>query len=269
MRYLAGFFLILATSAQADIKFDQITQSDLDKIANELSANFAHSTVSGASSLGKLFGVQVGLVGGMTKTPDIDSFVKRVDATQTADKVYNAAISAQVTVPFGITAEASYFPSMGSDSFKFGNMGLGVKWTFSDLLSDWPVDVAVKANVTTTTLSFKQTINNASTGNVPVDSTVEYKNTILGYGLFVSKRLPFVEPYLGICMLSSKSDLGVAGQGSIFNQTFTSSQSASSSPSGTMLTLGADLSLLFIRLGAEYSSLLGTSRYLGKLAFSF
>jgi len=263
-------FVFFATTAKAqDIRFDQITQSDLDLIAKELSANFAHTTVSGASSLGKIFGFQVGLMGAYTKTPEIDRFVKRVDSTQTVDRVYNAALIGQLTVPFGLTGEASFFPSVGSDKFKFSNLGLGVKWTITQELVELPVDIALKLNYTFTNLSFKQTINNSSTGNVPVESTIDYKNSIFAYGAFVSKSFEIVEPYIGFCFLSSRADLGVSGTGTIFDSSFTTAQSASSSPSGTLFTLGAEVSLAFFRLGAEYGSLFGTSRYVGKLAASF
>ncbi len=113
MKFFFALLFVLATAAQAqNLKFDQINQNDMDSVAKEFSANFAHTTVSGASSLGALFGFQVGVIGGMTKSPNVDALVKRVDSTQTADKVYNAVISGQLTVPFGITAEASFFPAV-------------------------------------------------------------------------------------------------------------------------------------------------------------
>ncbi|HEX4924023.1 MAG TPA: DUF6588 family protein, partial [Bdellovibrionales bacterium] len=249
--------------------FDQINQSDLDAITKEITANFAHSTVTGASSLGDVWGVELSLIGGMTKTPEIERRVKEVDPQTTVSSLPDVVLAAQVSVPYGITGELAFFPAVGSESFRFSNLGLGVKWTLTQGLLELPLDIAVKVNYTTTNLSFTQTINNASTGNVPVDSKVESKTNTLGYGVFVSKELALIEPYAGLTFLNAKSDLSVSGTGTIFDTTYTNGQSGSSSPSGTMFTLGVDLSLAIIKIGAEFNSVLGTQRYLGKLALSF
>lgn len=262
--------LTLGTVTQAqNLRFDQVTQSDFDAITREFSGNFAHSTVSGASTLGEIFGFEIALIGTYTKTPEIERFVKRVDSSQSVANLYNAVLSGQLTVPFGLTAEASFFPAIGSDTYKFSNLALGLKWTMTQDLLELPLDIALKLNYTSTNLSFKQTINNSSTGNVPVESTLNLKNGILAYGVFVSKTLAMIEPYIGFCYLSTRADLSVSGAGTIFDSSFTSGQSASSSPTGTLLTVGADLTLGFAKIGAEYASVYGTSRYLAKLGVSF
>src|SRR5687768_15622569 len=101
MKTFILFAIILSSfGAQAQsLKFDQIDQSDLDAITKEFTANFAHSTVSGASSLGDVFGVEVALIGGMTKTPEIDRRVKEVDANASVGQLANAVLAAQFSVP--------------------------------------------------------------------------------------------------------------------------------------------------------------------------
>lgn len=267
--FLFSILLFTATTHAQTLKFDQIDQSDLDAISKDLTATFTHSTVSGASSLGDVFGFEIGLIGGTTKTPEIDKRVKEVDPGASAGQLPNAVLLGQISVPFGFTFEMTYFPAVGSDSFKYSNTGLGIKWTVPDMVLDLPVDLAAKINYTTTNMSFKQTINNASTGNMPVDSTIESKNNILAYGVFVSKSFVIVEPYFGITFINGKSDLSVTGTGTIFDSAYTSGQSGSSTTTGTMMTLGVDFDLAILKLGAEYGSILGTSRFLGKLGFGF
>ncbi|MEQ1878209.1 MAG: DUF6588 family protein [Bdellovibrionia bacterium] len=250
-------------------EFNQLDQSDLDSIAREFSANFTHSTVSGASSLGDVWGFELALIGGVTKIPETEKRVKEVDASANTPQLANAVLGVQVSVPYGITGELTFFPAVGSESFKYSNLGLGVKWTLTQGFLELPVDVAAKLNFTSTALTFTQEINNASTGNVPVDAKVDYKNTIMNVGAFVSKKFVLIEPYFGLGIVSAKADMGVQGTGTIFDSTYTNGQTGSSSPTGTMITVGADLSLLVLKLGFEYSSLFGTSRMLGKLALAF
>lgn len=248
-----------------DLKFQNIDQADMKKVVNDFSAVLNHSSVSGASSLGTIFGFEVGVMGGITNTKRIDELVDESSGqNQKADQIPHAAIVGALTVPAGITVEGSFLPKVGGDDFKVQNMSLGVKWTPTDVFLDWPVSVAIKAHFTKSQAEFKQTISN-------VDTNFDYDNNITAFTLLVSKNFVMVEPYFGVSLLSAKGDLDVTGSSTVFDTSAfgAGTTSASASTTSTGFMLGAEVKLLIFKFGAEYANLFGTSRYSGKLAFYF
>lgn len=252
-----------------DIAFDELTSSDLEKIVDEMSANFAFTSVSGASSLGRLYGFEIGIIAGMTQTPEVEKLAKEQDPGADAEQIPHGMIFAALTVPFGITVEGGLIPEIGSDDVKFKTMGLAGKWTITDLFfSDLPVTLAARAHITQTKLSFEQVLDNASTGG-PKDVNIAFDNTVIGTQLIASKNLGIVEPYVGIGFLQADGTLDAEGSYTIFGTGGTAKDKKSSSASGTQFLLGAELKLIFFKAGLEYSNHLGTDRLSGKLAFYF
>ncbi|NUM89188.1 MAG: hypothetical protein HUU37_08290, partial [Bdellovibrionales bacterium] len=134
----------LAPAARAATpKFDAISADDYGSIVKDLSANFRYTTVSGASTLGKIFGFEFGVVAGRTDIPRIYQIVKRTDPNINLDDYfYHGNLLARVTVPFGLTLEAAAIPTITAGDVKFSQYGAGALWTFSDVLFDSsPVDV--------------------------------------------------------------------------------------------------------------------------------
>ncbi|MCC7403620.1 MAG: hypothetical protein IT288_04400 [Bdellovibrionales bacterium] len=266
---LALSTLVPAVTQAEDLNFNNIDKGDLEKVIGDLSSNFAHTTVSGASALGAVFGFEFGLVGGVSSTPGIDKLVKETDPNADAAGLPHAGLIAMFSVPFGVTVEANIIPSFGSDEFKFSNTGIGVKWTMTDAVLSLPFSLAVKGTMTKTELDFETVINNASTGNIPVNSKLNMSGTTTGLAAVISKNFLFFEPYFGLGMVSTDGDLKVTGTGTIFDTTLTTGQSAGAKNSGSHLFLGAELGLLFFKLGVEYSKLIDADRYTAKLSFYF
>ncbi|MCB0365020.1 MAG: hypothetical protein H6624_11880 [Bdellovibrionaceae bacterium] len=264
-----ALFLVPGISYGQDLDFDNIDKSDLENIIGDLSANFAHTTVSGGSALGAVFGFELGVVGGVTSTPGVDKLVKETDPNADSAALPHAGLLIQFSVPMGVTVEANLIPSFGSEDFKFSNTGIGVKWTMTDSVLSLPFNLALKGNMTKTELKFETVINNASTGNIPVDSKLEFSNTTMGLAAVISKNFLIFEPYFGFGFVNSDGDLRVDGTGSIFDTTLTTGQSAGAKNSGTHMFLGAELDLFFLKLGIEYAKIIDADRYTGKLAFSF
>jgi hypothetical protein len=77
-----------------------------------------------------------------------------------------------------------------------------------------------------------------------------------------------MQPYVGIGSLSTDGSIGFTGT-SPFAPGVTATSSATSKPSGSNLTIGSEFKLGFFKIGLEYGSLMGTTRYAGKLAFYF
>lgn len=259
-KFLTVWGATLSLTTQADpVKLDNINSDDLHKIVGDFSANFMHTTVSGASSLGDIFGIEVGVVGGVTATPKINEVTQATDPNAKSDKGYYASIIGQVSVPLGFTVEASFLPTVGSEEVKFGTLGLGGKWTPTDVFLHWPFSAALRVFVSKTTAKLHQTISSVS-------QDLEFVDTQKGFGLVVSKNLGIVEPYFTFGTVSAEGKLSGAA---IYNGDLAGETSASATRSSTYWALGLEAKLLVIRLGAEYSNQYDTSRVSGKLSFYF
>lgn len=252
--------MVFGSAAQAaNLAFDQLTDGQTKSIIKEFSANFTQTSVSGASPLGDVFGFEIGVIAGMTKTDDINTLAKSADPSLNVDKIPHASLVALVTVPFGVTLEANLVPEVGNDDFKFSNMGLGAKWSLTSSVLELPLSLAIKAHYMKTKLKFKQTVSS-------VDANVDFDDMVTGAMLLVSKKFAFVEPYIGYGMVSGNGDFDVQGTTQFFQSGVTN---YSSKESGSHLVVGAELGLLFLKIGAEYAQLFGTSRYSAKVALSF
>lgn len=261
--------MILSAPAQAaGPAFNELTQGDFDNAIRELSGNATYHSVTGASSLGALFGVEVGLVAGLTSTPEIDKLSKQADPNASVSQLPHASLLAAVSVPMGFTIEALLFPSISVGEVKYQQFGGSVKWTSGDVLM-LPFNLAARAFFTKNEMSFGQTLNNTSTGPVPVAVDVKQENSQYGLQILASPNLPFIEPYIGIGTVSAKGSLAVSGAttGTIFN--FTSAQKAESSPTSTQFILGVNANLLLLNLGLEYNRVFSTDSYNFKLGFKF
>ena len=256
------FATLVGNSANAQTAFSQITKDDFDQIAKEVSANFTHTSVSGATSLGTIFGFQLGLVLGQTKTPGLNALAKRADQNINIDEVIHGGLLGQLTIPAGVTFETLILPAVGSADFKAKSTSLAAKWTLTEFLLELPVDLAVKGFYTKSELDTKQKISNA-------EQSISLDDKMMGLAVLVSKNFGIVEPYAGIIHNRASVDMGYSGGANIFSTTYTTSQSASVNTTSTGYLLGAEVKLLFFHAGAEFTRLFGANRYTAKLAFSF
>ena len=263
---LLAFSLVLQVSQAraAGLALSGISQEDFDTVAREFSANSTFHPVTAPSGLGSIFGFELGVTAGATKTPDTDAIAKKTDSSATLNTMPHAGLLAAVTVPFGITAEALIVPTIDAGDFKYSQTGLAVKLNIADsILPVSPVNIAVRGFYTKTETSFTQTVNPIPT------QTVTYDGEVMGLQAFVSPKLiPFIEPYIGVGTLKAKSKM-TSGTAPIFNIGGTNTNSAESSPSSTQFFFGADLRLLVLGLGLEYSRQFGTDSITGKFSFKF
>ena len=135
-------------------------------MVDDLSANFIHTSVSGASALGRLWGFEVGLVGGQTQTPNINRLVKTADPNSDSPHLPMAELLGVLTVPAGITAEIGLVPKVGSSEFRFNSLSLSAKWTINEVIA-LPLSVAVKGHLTTLSMDSEDVIDVSGT-NIPV-----------------------------------------------------------------------------------------------------
>lgn len=253
--------VLISQTAVAGPTFDNITSNDFENISKEMSANFAHSSILGASKMGTVLGVQVGLVAAQTASPKTDAIVKREAAGSELPNMYNAGLLVAVGIPFGIAFEGVLIPETGSNGAKISTTSLGVKYNINDVIPVLPVNLALRGVYTISQFKFDQTQG-------AVNTSIKNKNSMYGVQLLISPMLPIVEPYAGLGYLSATNTLEATGS-AVFDPSYTSGSSETKNISSTQILAGVDINLLLIKLGAEYSQAFGTNRYAAKIAFGF
>lgn len=255
---------LLGSHAYAQsIPLQQLTDEDMKNLVKETSANFNHTSVSGATGLGTIFGFELGLVGGITKIPKIETMVHRVEPQTKAKEIPHGQLLGRITVPAGFTIEAGFIPKMGNKDFKFQTLSLAGMWTPTEVFLDWPLSVAAKAHITQTSLNFQDEV-----GSPPVDTKFDYKSTTTVLTILASKDFVVVEPYFGLAFGQTKGDLDVTGSSTVFVGGV-GQQKGSAKSSGSGFLVGTELKLLVFKAGIEYSKMFDTSRFSGKLSFYF
>jgi hypothetical protein len=267
-RGIAALILFVAPSfANAgSFTLTNITPAQFEAITQELSSNFYYTTVSGASSLGKVWGFEFGLVGGVSDIPDIHQFVFNADnSTSLKETFYHGNILARVTTPFyGLTAEAAFIPSVAASDAKFSQYGGSILWTITDVfMTDLPVSLGTRVYYKKTNFEYAQTISS-------VPSTVTLDTSVKGINAVVSKNFGIVEPYAVFGYVKANGDLEVTSSNSTVQSILASGASTGSSDSSSMQMIGGvDFQLAFFSLGAEAARSFGKNSYTGRLSFRF
>ena len=275
LRWIAVLAALSTPVQAADLSLDNINLADYEALVKEFSANSMYSTVTPASSLGGLWGFEFGVLAHMTVADDTYALVKRNNPnTSFKNKLYHAGGMLRLGLPYGLTGEAIYLPKLDFNGVKVGRWGIGAQWTITDsILEDFPVNLAVKGFYTKTTLTYSQVVNNASTGNVPVNANIGLDNSMWGLMALLSYKIFVLEPYVGLGYVKAKGTLNVdaAGNITILNATFfgSAAKSAESTPSSAQFQVGTDLRLAFFTLGAEYARVFQKNSYTARLGFRF
>ncbi len=257
MNLFKTLVLLFSFSAFANFNFADLSRSDLDSMSKEIGANFSHSTVTPGAPMGNIFGFQVGLVAGVTSSAELERLAKREDPTTDLEYVPTAGVMGVLTVPFGITVEATVLPSLDTDNADLSNISGAVRWSFFNAAI---VDFAIRGHFSSGEMSYTDTVESIS-------SEITIKHSTMGAHLIATADLPFIKPYAGVGFISHDTDWSINTTASLFN--FTSADNANSSESSAHLIAGVEANLLLFNLGVEYSSMFDTHRYMTKLSIGF
>jgi hypothetical protein len=261
IKYLILFTLLnLSHSHANEIQFPTITQNEFANMSEEFLGNFTHTSVSGASSLGAIFGFEVGILAGVTQAGDLEEIIQRADSTFDQGYLPHAGLLGRVTIPFGVTFEATVFPTIKTSGAEFSQMSGGVQWDFFSLPL---VNVAAKVHFSKGDFKLDQDIGTDPNGNL------SYDHTIFGAQVLASLNALIIEPYAGIGFARGKSELDFSATAGNNLFAFTDARSASYSKTSPHLLVGANLNLLLVNLGLEYANVFGTSRVTGKFTLGF
>ena len=249
--------VMLSTSAfAAGPQFSNLSKSDVENVAKEFSANFAHTGVSAPETDG-LWGIEVGVVGGKTGSPDLKDVVNASGGDGNAvSSLYHAGAMARVHLPGDIFAELNVLPEKEISNITVKNTSYELGWNAGGFFN-LPLDIAFGVNMANSEMSFKQTTP------VTSDTSLKSKTRIMWVG--ISKSLFFITPYVKAGTVSADSDLNATG--TILS--YTASQKESVTNSGAYLALGANLQLAFLKLGFEASQLMSVKRASAKISFDF
>lgn len=274
--FLGAAFSSGALAADAPT-FTNLSQSDYNAIVKELSGNFSYSSVTPASSLGGLGGFEFGLVGGITKDPNLKQIVTNASpSTNLPNYMPHAGLLGRVGLPYGLTAEGVVFPSRTISNTSLQEVGGAVMWTATDAwLDELPFNLSAKFSYEHAKLGFTQ--NATAQGlNQTVPVNVAYTDNEWAVQLLASKKFLIFEPYVGAGYLHSKGTLDLATNGftvDILNLGSASvdgtNNHAESTPTTFQYLAGIDIRLAFFTLGAEYQNSFGAKTYTGRLSFRF
>lgn len=275
LRWTAALIAVLAPlhSHAANFTLNNIDLSQFDNLVNEFSANSQYTSVTPASSLGVL-GFELGVVGGMTKSPDTEALVAANGGGSGFKNLYHAGGLVRVGAPFGLTGELLYLPKIKVSSVKLGRWGLAAQWTMTDnvlsMIKDTvPLNIAIKGYYTKTTLDYSQQITQAG---ITATANVDFGNSLYGLQAITSYKILVFEPFLGIGYAKAKGQINVDSPSTftvLGNSFGIGAKTASASPSSMQLLAGTDVQLAFFSLGAEWERAFGKNSYTGRLSFRF
>lgn len=254
--FMLSLVLVSASALAAGPQFNNLSKSDVEDVSREFSANFSHTGVSAPETDG-LWGIEVGVVGGKTASPDLKDVVDASGGDGSdVSSLYHGGAMARAHFPLELFVELTVLPERTISDVTVKNTSYEIGWNAGGFFS-LPLDLAVGLNFANSEMSFKQTTPVVS------DTSLKSKTRILWVG--ASKSFWFFTPYVKFGAVSADSDLKATGSILIYS----SSQDESVTNTGSYLALGANLQFAFLKLGAEVSQIMGVKRSSAKLSFDF
>lgn len=268
-RILVSLLLASQAAIAADINLDNISKSDLENVSNELGANFSHTAVAAPETNG-LWGVEVGVVGGKTRSKELEKVIDRNGGDGGDFKnLPHGGLMLRAHFPLELFVEATMIPDIKASDATLTSGTFGVGWNAGGFFG-LPLDIAIGFNASRSEFSYDQVINNTSTGNTDVNSTITFKNKTSSLWIGVSKEFfGMLTPYAKYGTFKSDSDVDVsaAGGGTIF--AFSNSQKESVDSSGSYFAAGLNFQLALFKIGAEMARTNKVSSLTGKLSLDF
>ena len=257
---ICGLTFNLSIAHAGGPSFVSLSQDDFDTIIQDLGGLYTHTSVSPASSLGKIFGFEVGIVAGVAQVPGVEDLVAESDPTAETAALPHAGLLAAVSLPGGFKFELEALPEKDFGDVTIKNVGMAVQWTMTDSVVTLPFDLALKLHHTTSTLGFVQDVS-----GTPAD--VEIENTINGLQLLGSTKLGIFEPYAGLGTVKASGKMSISGSNEFFD--FTNNQFAESDVTGSQFFAGFNLNLLIFKFGLEMGKVFDARKISTKLSLAF
>jgi hypothetical protein len=261
MKKFLALSALLSFSAFAEPQFNNLTKDDVEDVSKEFGANFAHTTVAAPETDG-LWGIEIGAVGGTTKSPNFKDVIEDSGGDGSDFKsIYHAGAFARAHFPFDLFAEVSFLPQQDISDVKVSSSSFGVGWNFGRFVG-LPLDIAVGFDHARGQVKFHQ---NEDLGTSTPESDIELKTKTSVFWAGISKSFFFVTPYVKAGVSKINGDLDATGQ----ILAFSAKTNEKVNMSGGFFAVGVNFQLAFIKLGVEGSQIQDTRRVSGKLSFDF
>lgn len=248
------------------------SQQDFKNVSKDLASAFSHTTNSGAASLGKVFGLELGLVAGGVESKYLKDKAEEISGEPQDQFKYlpYAGVVFGFSSAYGLGIEASIIPEieLGGGDGEFSNYSGALKWTLTDLIplagSFSPIKIALHTSYGETNLYYTYNGSGVST------ETADFNISNFEYGLTLGLDVYFLEPYLSVGYVKTTSMLDAATDyvppipGLII-----ADQHFDAKLEGARLKAGLLLKLPFFRFGLEMSNLQSANRYTAKLSVKF
>lgn len=250
-------------NGQAFTCFDQ---EDADKVFTDLTSAFAPTTVSGASSLGKIYGVELGLVVSASRAPNNQEVIESYGSDFEIPGIPMAGISGIVSLPFGIGVESTFVPKVDlGDDGSFESFNIGARWTITDVFPMGLLKVAVRTSL----IKSKATFNYEEEGSIlgTVNESAEFDVEVFEVGAAIGLNFRVVEPYIGASDLQARGS--VFAQGTSSNNVPIDDVDQSAEAKGLRVYGGVLFKLPLFRIGAEVAQFDDVERASVKFAFKF
>jgi hypothetical protein len=268
---LVSLLFVATANAQSDSIFtdDNFGKEEFDLASKDLTSAFLHTTNSGGSSLGNIWGFEVGLVFGGLESDNLRTAAESASGEPQDDLKYlpYAGLIGGVSLPFGIGAEVSLIPEVdiGEGDGSFGSYSGSLRWTVTDFIplvgSFSPLKITARLSYGTTDFVYETSLNGGTS-----KETAEFNIENTEYGVTAGFNLFILEPYVGLSHVSSKSSMDAATTNPIIPVNLRE-KNLRSSLSGTRGMVGLLFKLPLLRFGLEMSNYQGVNRYTGKISF--
>ena len=274
MRHWLIMLIIMANAQLARGQFaifDSLSEQDVTDVVEEFSTNLVHTSVTPPTSLGKDFGVEVSVIGGVTESPKINEITKRESPDTEVPYIPHGWLLLSVSVPYGISFEVNYIPEVDVDGLNLSHTSGAVKWSITDqFFKGLPFDWAVRTYVSSSEISFSQTLNDTPAPGQTSNVAVGYENSMVGADTSIGFDFGVVEPYVGLGWVNSDAELSAlvttSFPYSIFDE---GGERRSLSRQSTRFLAGMQLQLPLLKFSLEYSHVFSVSRYSAKVGLAF
>lgn len=261
-KILAGMalLLLLAQGARADVpQLQNLTGTQVDAVFDNFGAALVFKPVEPAGAYGDIFGVAVGVIGGVASASKINNVISGSNVSV----VPNADIFLGAQAPFGLAIEIGFVPQRDFSDFSVRRFGFNAKWTLTKVvLTDFPFDIAARMMFGSSELSYRYTISGIS-------DTATYDTNQWGFNLSIGKSLFIVDPYIGLGFVNQSSTLSNGGNIPLFNTTVSTARSYSKDKTSVWFYAGAEVKLMLLTLGVQYDNVFGTHTGSGKIGLKF
>lgn len=248
--------------------FTCFNQADADLIFKDLTSAFAPTTVSGASSLGKIFGAEVGLVVSASRAPNTQQVIESYGSDFEVPGIPMAGISAIFTLPYGIGAEGTFIPKIDiGEEGSFQSLNIGARWTLTDIFPLGLVNIAFRTSLIKSDASFTKEEVTSSPLTGTVTETANFDISVFEIGAVVGLNFKFIEPYIGVSDLRSDGNLKASGTST--GALIIPNVDESAKSSGLRYYGGVLIKIPLMRIGAEVASYDSIERASVKFAFKF